>query len=74
MDDKVIRGPLALTDLEQIVRYTAAGRLGTRLPDQAETLCRLPIAAARCAAAPACANWFSGPVSFSEFAGQVLRR
>ena len=48
MDYKVILGPLALADLEQIVRYivsrdpAAAGRLGTRLLDQAETLCRLP--------------------------------
>ena len=48
MDDKVILGPLALTDLDQILRYitsrdpAAAGRLGTRLLDQAETLCRLP--------------------------------
>jgi plasmid stabilization system protein ParE len=48
MDYKVILSPLALADLEQIVRYiasrdpAAAGRLGTRLLDQAETLCRLP--------------------------------
>ena len=48
MDYQVILGPLALADLEQIVRYiasrdpAAAGRLGTRLLDQAETLCRLP--------------------------------
>ena len=43
MDYQVILGPLALADLEQIVRYVAsrdpaaAGRLGTRLLDQAET-------------------------------------
>ena len=48
MDYKVIFSPLALDDLEQIVRYVAADdlvaaqRLGTRLLDQAETLCRLP--------------------------------
>ena len=48
MDYKVILGPLAIADLEQIVRYVAsrdpvaAGWLGTRLLDQAETLCRLP--------------------------------
>ena len=48
MDDQVILGPLALADLDQIVRSiasrdpAAAGRLGTRLLDQAETLCRLP--------------------------------
>jgi plasmid stabilization system protein ParE len=48
MDYKVILGPLALADLEQIVRYIAANdpaaaeRLSTRLLDQAETLCRLP--------------------------------
>ena len=48
MDYKVILSPLALADLEQIVRYIArhdppvAGRLGTRLLDQAETLCDLP--------------------------------
>ena len=48
MDDQVILGPLALADLEHIVRYiasrdpAAAGRPGTRLLDQAETLCRLP--------------------------------
>ena len=41
MDYKVILRPLALADLEAIVRY-AAGRLGTCLLDQAETLCRLP--------------------------------
>jgi len=48
MDYKVILSRRALADLEQIVRYiaasdpAAAGRLGTRLLDQAETLCRLP--------------------------------
>ena len=48
MDYKVILSPLALADLEAIVCYiaahnpAAAGRLGTRLLDQAETLCRLP--------------------------------
>lgn len=48
MDYQVILSPLALEDLEEIVRYTAADdpaaaeRLGTRLFDQAETLCRLP--------------------------------
>ena len=48
MDYKVILSPLALADLEEIVRYvaahdpTAAQRLGMRLLDQAETLCRMP--------------------------------
>ena len=48
MDYQVILSPLALEDLEEIVRYIAADdpaaaeRLGTRLFDQAETLCRLP--------------------------------
>ena len=42
MDYEVIFSPLALTDLEAIVRYVAAERLGTRLLDQAETLCHLP--------------------------------
>jgi toxin ParE1/3/4 len=48
MDYEVILAPLALDELEQIVRYiarddpAAAQRLGTRLLDQAETLCRLP--------------------------------
>ncbi len=55
MDDKVIPGTLALADLEQIVRDiaprdpAAAGRLGTRLLDQAETL---PPAASRRPRAP----------------------
>ena len=48
MDYKVILSPLALEDLEQICRYvaeddpSAAQRVGMRLLDQAETLCRLP--------------------------------
>jgi plasmid stabilization system protein ParE len=48
MDYRVILAPLALDDLEQIVRHVerddpaAAERLGTRLLDQTETLCRLP--------------------------------
>lgn len=48
MDYKVILSPLALDDLEQIVRHitadnpAAAQRMGTRLMDQAETLSRLP--------------------------------
>ena len=48
MDYKVILSPLALDDLEQICRYIAendpgaAERVGMRLLDQAETLCRLP--------------------------------
>jgi plasmid stabilization system protein ParE len=80
MDYKVILGPLALADLEQIVRYiasrdlAAAGQLGTRLLDQAETLCRLPHRGGPVRRRPACANWCSGPISFSEFVGQVLRR
>lgn len=48
MEFKVILSPLALADLEGIVRYVAqhdppaAGRLGNRLLDQAESLARLP--------------------------------
>ena len=48
MDYKVVLAPLALDDLEEIVRHVAADdpaaaeRLGTRLLDLAETLCRLP--------------------------------
>ena len=58
MDYKVILSPLALADLEQIVRYVAAHdaaaaqRLGTRLLDQAETLCRLPHRGGRVRARP----------------------
>ena len=48
MGCQVTLSPLALADLEEIVRYVArddpaaAGRLGQRLLDAAETLCRLP--------------------------------
>ena len=48
MGYKVILSPLALEDLEAIVRYvaqhdpSAAGRLGHRLLDQAESLAELP--------------------------------
>ncbi len=48
MDFKVILSPLALADLEEIVRYiarddpAAAGRLGNRLLDEAESLTQLP--------------------------------
>lgn len=48
MDFAVIFSPAALDDLEQIVTHVAqnssveAERLGHRLLDQAETLCRLP--------------------------------
>ncbi len=48
MDFKVILGRLALADLEGIVRYVAghdpqaAGRLGNRLLDQAESLAQFP--------------------------------